>query len=46
MLEQIRNSEKSVGLKQSLKAIQNDEVNLCILARMRKKELQTYKGTL
>ncbi|NMB95601.1 MAG: 50S ribosomal protein L7ae-like protein [Clostridiaceae bacterium] len=33
MLEQIRNSKKSVGLKQSLKAIQNDEVNLCILAR-------------
>ena len=33
MLELIRNSKKTVGLKQSSKAIQNDTVKTCILAK-------------
>jgi len=33
MLEQLKNSKKSVGLKQSLKALQADKVKTCIIAK-------------
>ena len=33
MLEFLRNSKKTVGLKQSIKAIQNGSVGTCILAK-------------
>ncbi|HOJ11864.1 MAG TPA: ribosomal L7Ae/L30e/S12e/Gadd45 family protein [Clostridiales bacterium] len=33
MLELLKNSKKTVGSKQSLKAIQGDQVKMCIIAR-------------